>query len=51
VIGKDIKSVYTTPIWVTTANMAATVVKDGAVKVADLCGGTVAAACTAAGIS
>lgn len=51
VIGKDIKSVYTTPIWVTTANTAATVVKDGAVKVADLCGGTVAAACTAAGIS
>jgi D-xylose transport system substrate-binding protein len=50
VISKDIKSVYTTPIWVTTANMAATVVKDGAVKVADLCGGAVASACTAAGI-
>jgi D-xylose transport system substrate-binding protein len=50
VISKDIKSVYTTPIWVTTENMAATVVKDGAVKVADLCGGAVASACTAAGI-
>jgi D-xylose transport system substrate-binding protein len=50
VISKDIKSVYTTPIWVTSDNMAATVVKDGAVKTADLCGGTVAAACTAAGI-
>lgn len=50
-IGKDIASVYTTPIWVTTANMASTVVKDGAVKVADLCAGSVASACTAAGIS
>jgi D-xylose transport system substrate-binding protein len=50
VLGKDIKSVYTTPIWVTTANMADTVVKDGAAKVSELCAGTVAAACTAAGI-
>ncbi|WP_158274456.1 substrate-binding domain-containing protein [Cellulomonas sp. WB94] len=50
VIGKDIQSVYTTPIWVTSENMAATVVKDGAVTVADLCAGTVADACTAAGI-
>ena len=50
VIGKDIQSVYTTPIWVTSENMAATVVKDGAVTVADLCAGTVAPACTAAGI-
>ncbi|HUX69944.1 MAG TPA: substrate-binding domain-containing protein [Cellulomonadaceae bacterium] len=51
VIGKDIKSVYTTPIWVTSANMGATVVKDGAVTVSELCAGNVAAACTAAGIS
>ena len=51
VISKDIMSVYTTPIWVTTDNMAKTVVKDGAVKVADLCAGSVASACTAAGIS
>ena len=33
------------------ANMAATVVKDGAVKASDLCITAVAAACTAAGIS
>jgi D-xylose transport system substrate-binding protein len=50
-LGKDIASVYTTPIWVTTANMEATVIKDGAVKVSDLCAGDLAAACTAAGIS
>ena len=50
VLGKDIKSVYTTPVWVTVDNMAATVVKDGAVKVPALCSGAVAAACTAAGI-
>jgi len=50
VIDKDIKSVYTKPIWVTPENMADTVVKDGAVKVADLCTGAVAAACTDAGI-
>lgn len=48
--GKDIASIYLTPIWVTTQNMASTVVKDGAVKVSDLCVGAVAAACTAAGI-
>ncbi len=39
-----------TPTWVTTANMADTVVKDAAVKVSDLCVTEVAAACTAAGI-
>lgn len=50
-LGKDIQSVYTTPIWVTTQNMADTVVKDGAVKVSDLCTGAVQSACTAAGIS
>ena len=50
VLNKDIKSVYTTPVWVTTANMAATVVKDGAVKVPALCAGATASACTAAGI-
>ncbi len=51
VIGKAIKSVYTTPIWVTSANMGATVVKDGAVTASQLCAGNVASACTAAGIS
>src|SRR4249919_4243360 len=50
-LGKDIQSVYTTPIWVTTQNMADTVVKDGAVKVSDLCAGALQSACTAAGIS
>ena len=50
-LGKNIASVYTTPIWVTAQNMAATVVKDGAVKVSDLCVGAVKSACTAAGIS
>jgi D-xylose transport system substrate-binding protein len=50
VLDKDIKSVYTKPIWVTSENMADTVVKDGAVTVADLCTGAVASACTEAGI-
>jgi D-xylose transport system substrate-binding protein len=50
-LGKNIASVYTTPIWVTTQNMAATVVKDGAIKVTDLCtGAALKQACTAAGI-
>jgi D-xylose transport system substrate-binding protein len=47
----DVKSALLTPTWVTTQNMASTVVKDGAVKAADLCISAVAAACTAAGIS
>ncbi len=46
-----IPSVYTVPIWVTAENMADTVVKDGAVKVGNLCAGEVAAACTEANIS
>jgi len=50
-IGKDIASVYTTPIWVTSENMNDTVVKDGAVTKEKLCGGEVASACTDAGIS
>ena len=50
VLKTAIKSVYTTPIWVTPENMAATVVKDGAVKVTALCVGATANACTAAGI-
>jgi D-xylose transport system substrate-binding protein len=51
VIGKDIASVYTTPIWVTSDNMNDTVVTDGAVTAADLCAGDVASACKKAGIS
>jgi len=47
----DVPSVLLTPVWVTTSNMASTVVKDGAVKASDLCITAVAAACTAAGIS
>ncbi|MEP7191233.1 MAG: substrate-binding domain-containing protein [Actinomycetota bacterium] len=50
VLNKDIASVYTTPIWVTSDNMADTVVKDGAAKASELCAGSVASACTAAGI-
>jgi D-xylose transport system substrate-binding protein len=50
-LNKDIKSVYTTPVWVTTENMADTVVKDGAVKVSDLCAGALASKCQDAGIS
>jgi D-xylose transport system substrate-binding protein len=49
--GADVASVYTVPIWVTTDNMADTVVKDGAIKVADLCAGQLASACADAGIS
>ncbi len=50
-LNAQIKSVYTTPIWVTTDNMADTVVKDGAVTTSELCAGEVAAACADAGIS
>lgn len=51
VLNQDIASVYTTPIWVTSENMGATVVNDGAVKVSELCAGSVASACKKAGIS
>jgi D-xylose transport system substrate-binding protein len=51
-LSKNIASVYTVPHWVTAQNMASTVVKDGAVKVSDLCtGAALKQACTAAGIS
>ena len=50
VLNKAIKSVYTTPLWVTTENMASTVVKDGAAKADKLCAGAAASACAAAGI-
>jgi D-xylose transport system substrate-binding protein len=49
-LGIDIPSVYTTPVWVTSENMADTVVADGAVTVNDLCAGDVADACAEAGI-
>ena len=41
----DVPSVLLTPTWVTTDNMAATVVKDGAVTVAALCVTAVATQC------
>jgi D-xylose transport system substrate-binding protein len=47
----DIKSVYTVPTWVTTDNMASTVVKDNAVATGTLCAGALKALCTAAGIN
>jgi D-xylose transport system substrate-binding protein len=46
-----VKSSLLTPVWVTSSNMQATVVKDGAVTVSNLCTSAVKAACTAAGIS
>ena len=39
------------PINVDTKNMESTVIKDNFVSVSDLCTGTLAAACTAAGIN
>jgi len=50
-IGADIPSVLAVPVWVTSENMADTVVKDGAISAADLCAGDVADACAEAGIS
>ena len=38
------------PVWVTSANMETTVIKDGAVQAADLCAAAGADVCTAAGI-
>ena len=47
----SVPSVLLTPKWVTTSNMASTVVADQFVKAAQLCVGQYAAACKAAGIS
>ena len=47
----DVPSVLLTPVWVTTQNMADTVLKDQFVKKSDLCTGSFAALCTSAGIS
>jgi D-xylose transport system substrate-binding protein len=47
----SVPSVLLTPRWVTTSNIASTVIKDAAVKASDLCIAAVAAACTAAGVS
>jgi D-xylose transport system substrate-binding protein len=47
----NVQSVYLTATWVTTQNMASTVIKDGAVKASDICVAETQSACTAAGIS
>ena len=46
-----VPSVLLKPEWVTTTNMNSTVISDGAIKAAQLCVGTYAAECKAAGIS
>jgi D-xylose transport system substrate-binding protein len=47
----QVPSVLLTPEWVTTANMNSTIVSDRFVPAAQLCAGTYASACAAAGIS
>jgi D-xylose transport system substrate-binding protein len=47
----QVPSALLTPEWVTTDNMADTVVKDSFVTAKDLCAGAFASACSAAGIS
>jgi D-xylose transport system substrate-binding protein len=47
----QVPSVLLTPEWVTAANMNATVVKDNFVPASQLCAGTFASDCTAAGIT
>jgi D-xylose transport system substrate-binding protein len=49
--GTSVPSVLLTPQWVTTSNMASTVVADQFVKVSQLCVGAYTAACKNAGIS
>ena len=48
---KQVPSVLLTPIWMTPANMASTVVKDGFVDAAKLCASGLEKQCVAAGIS
>jgi D-xylose transport system substrate-binding protein len=47
----SVPSVLETPTWVTTKNMNATVIKDNFVPASQLCAGSYAADCTAAGIT
>ena len=47
----SVPSVLMVPEWVTTANMHATIIKDNFVPASQLCAGTYAADCTAAGIT
>jgi D-xylose transport system substrate-binding protein len=46
----NVPSVLVTPQWVTASNMASTALKDGGVTAVQLCSGSYAAACQAAGI-
>jgi D-xylose transport system substrate-binding protein len=46
----NVASLLLTPKWVTTSNLASTVIKDGWISPKTLCVAAVAAACTAAGI-
>jgi D-xylose transport system substrate-binding protein len=48
--GGNVDSVLLTPTWVTTTNMASTVVADDAVNTTNLCISSLASACSAAGI-
>lgn len=48
--GKAVPSVLLTPVWVTTANMNQTIIKDKFVPRRQLCSGSYAADCRAAGI-
>jgi D-xylose transport system substrate-binding protein len=47
----SVPSILANPVWVTTANMKDTVIKDNFVPAAQLCAGQYASACAAAGIS
>lgn len=49
--GNKVASVLLTPTWVTTKNMASTIVKDKFVPTAQLCSGAAASACSKYGIS
>jgi D-xylose transport system substrate-binding protein len=49
-LNADIKSAYMTPLWVTTQNMASTVIKDQWVNAGDICVAETQSACTSAGI-
>jgi D-xylose transport system substrate-binding protein len=49
--GATVPSILLTPEWVTTANMAATVVKDGFVPASQICAGSFAKDCAKYGIS
>src|SRR5579864_4067569 len=47
----NVPSVLLTPVWVTAANMNATVIKDKFIPAATLCAGSFASECTTAGIT